>query len=75
MYGTFQEVDIWLPQPNYSKAKEQICWEFTMAICAQMKSLNLLTLVSGLGPGLNAPSWVPDFDEIQSWGFSWRHEG
>jgi hypothetical protein len=62
-YGILLERGLQLPKPSYVKTVDEIYWEFTVKLCQETRDLQLLQLVSGLGSKLNAPSWVPDFDE------------
>lgn len=64
LYGIFQDLRIQLPDISYSKTKEQIYWEFTVAFCKRTQSLELVTLASELCNGRKAPTWVPDFSGV-----------
>lgn len=63
VYGMLLEQGLKLPDVSYAKTVDKIYWEFTVALCQRAQNVKLLELVSGLGAGLEAPSWVPDFDE------------
>jgi hypothetical protein len=64
LYAILQKQGIVIPEPDYNKSLGQIYWETTATIIKHEESLDVLLLISGIGPGLpDVPSWVPDFRE------------
>jgi hypothetical protein len=64
VYGILLEYGFNLRRPNYLKTVDRIYWELTVALCQQTDTIKLIQLVSGIGAPLEAPSWVPDFNEM-----------
>jgi hypothetical protein len=64
LYGIFGELDVTLPDPDYSQAVSDIFREASAAIITQKDSLTLLLLANGAHVIRGLPSWAVD------WSFS-----